>query len=152
MEITGIKQLAVAQQQVWEALHDAELLMQLIDGCESLEWASGSTLTGSVLKKIGPVKASYDIELEITNEVHPKSYTISGSAKSKAQGFASGIANVTLAETEEGCEVIYDAELKIGGKIAQLGSRLMKGTSRKVIDGFFGKLEDHLLPDSQNQQ
>ena len=152
MEISGSKQLPVSRKEIWDALHNAELLTQLIDGCKSLEWTSDTTLVGSVASKIGPVKAAFKIELEISNSIPLESYTISGEAKSKAQGFAGGSANVRLADTDDGCEIHYDADVKIGGKIAQLGSRLMKGVSKKIVDGFFDKLVVSLSPESETEQ
>ncbi len=152
MEITGTRQLPASRQQVWDALHDAELLAGLIDGCDSLEWTSENTLSGTVAKKIGPLKAAYAIELEIANSTPLTSYTISGEAKSKSQGFATGSALIDLADADDGCEITYTAQVRIGGKIAQLGSRLVKGATSKVIGEFFGKLAETLAPESATEQ
>ncbi len=151
MEITGTKELPVSRKEVWDALHNEQLLCSLIKGCESLEWTSDSTLEGVVTAKFGPVKAKFLIDMAISNSIQYESYTMTGEAKSKAQGFAGGAADVQLADSNGGCELSYQAEFKIGGKIAQLGSRLMSSASRKIIDSFFDRLTEALSPESTDE-
>ena len=148
--IEGRKQLPVPSQQAWEALHDTRLLSELIDGCSSLEWVSGTTINGVVTTKVGPVKAKFAIELQVSESVPFQSYRMSGGANAKGLGFASGHADISFVDTEDGCEIHYRAQVNTGGKIAQLGSRLMKGVSRKFVDGFFERLVASLNVDDRD--
>ena len=137
MELTGVKSIPASQKEVWDALHDVERLQHCIPGCESLEWTSNTDIEGRIKTKIGPVKASFNVKMNVSNAVPTESFTLSGQASSGAHGFASGSANITLKEVAEGCQLNYVTTTKIGGKIAQLGSRLMKGTSDKFTNQFF---------------
>ena len=137
MDIKGSKELPISRAEVWKALYDADLLREAIPGCETLEWTSDSELSGRLNLKIGPVKAKFDMVLTIGDVVEEVAYTLNGSAKAGALGFANGQARVELADVEEGCELSYDAEVKTGGKIAQVGSRLMGGITKKLMDTFF---------------
>lgn len=142
MEFSGSKILPVQRELLWESLHDAQLLAECISGCESLDWRDDSSLEGQIIAKVGPVKAQFDIEMTISDAVPMDSYTISGEAKSKAQGFANGEVDIRIDDVEDGCELFYDARLRMGGKIAQVGSRLLVGTARKFVNGFFDSLTE----------
>ncbi|RAH98826.1 carbon monoxide dehydrogenase [Acuticoccus sediminis] len=137
MELTGEHRIPAPRQVVWEALHDPEILRECITGCQSLDMAEDGTMKAKVTAKVGPVKATFDADVEIVNENAPVSYTLQGEGKGGVAGFAKGKADVTL--TEDGADTIlaYSAEAKIGGKLAQLGSRLVDSTAKKYASDFF---------------
>lgn len=126
---------------VWEALNDAETLKACIPGCESLERTSDNELAAAVTLKIGPIKAKFNGAVELTNLNPPHSYTIRGEGKGGIAGFAKGGADVTLAEDGPDVTILrYATKAEVGGKIAQLGSRLIDSTSRKLAGQFFSSL------------
>jgi carbon monoxide dehydrogenase subunit G len=137
MDLTGEERIAASRDTVWKALNDPEILRACIPGCESLEKISDTELEATVGVKMGPVKARFSGKVELTNLNPPSSYTISGEGKGGVAGFAKGGANVTL--TEEGAETVlaYKVNADVGGKIAQLGSRLIASTSKKIATQFF---------------
>jgi len=140
MDLTGDERIAASRDTVWKALNDPEILKACIPGCESLEKISDTELEATVGVKIGPVKARFNGKVELTNLNPPSSYTISGEGKGGVAGFAKGGADVTL--TEEGAETVlaYVVNADVGGKIAQLGSRLISSTSKKLARQFFENL------------
>jgi carbon monoxide dehydrogenase subunit G len=140
MDLTGEERIAASRDTVWKALNDSEILKACIPGCESLEKISDTELEATVGVKIGPVKARFNGKVELTNLNPPSSYTISGEGKGGVAGFAKGGADVTL--TEEGAETVlaYVVNADVGGKIAQLGSRLISSTSKKLARQFFENL------------
>ena len=126
---------------VWEALNDTETLKACIPGCESLERTSDNELAAAVTLKIGPIKAKFNGAVELTNLNPPHSYTIRGEGKGGIAGFAKGGADVTLAEDGPDVTILrYATRAEVGGKIAQLGSRLIDSTSRKLAGQFFSSL------------
>ena len=137
MDLTGEERIAASRDVVWKALNDPDTLKVCIPGCESLEKVSDTELTATVGIKIGPVKARFNGKVELTNLNPPSSYTISGEGTGGVAGFAKGGADVTL--TEEGAETVlaYVVNADVGGKIAQLGSRLIASTSKKLATQFF---------------
>jgi carbon monoxide dehydrogenase subunit G len=137
MDLTGEERIAASRDTVWKALNDPEILRACIPGCESLEKISDTELEATVGVKMGPVKARFSGKVELTNLNPPSSYTISGEGKGGVAGFAKGGADVTL--TEEGAETVlaYKVNADVGGKIAQLGSRLIASTSKKIATQFF---------------
>lgn len=139
MELTGDKLIPASQKEVWDALYDVDRLQHCIPGCELLEWTSETEIKGRITTKIGPVKARFNIQMEVSNAVPTESFTLSGQASSGAHGFANGSVEISLTEVAEGCQLVYVSTTKIGGKIAQLGSRLMKGMSDKFTNEFFDK-------------
>lgn len=140
MDLTGEERIAASRDTVWKALNDPAILKACIPGCESLEKVSDTELEATVGVKIGPVKARFNGKVELTNLNPPLSYTISGEGKGGVAGFAKGGADVTL--TEEGAEtvLVYVVNADVGGKIAQLGSRLIASTSKKLATQFFENL------------
>lgn len=122
MDMTGEERIAAPRDAVWAALNNSEILKQCIPGCQSLDWISPTELTATVKLKIGPVSASFNGEVKLSNINAPESYTISGEGKGGIAGFAKGGADVIL--KEDGNETIlqYEAKAQVGGKIAQLGS------------------------------
>ncbi len=137
MEISGSRVLPVDRARVWQSLYDAELIRESMPGCESLEWVSDNELEGRITIKFGAIKARFQVRLTIADAVEQESYLMEASAKAGPLGFASSEARVRLEDVDEGCELHYDAQVKTGGKIAQIGSRLMGSMSTKLIDDFF---------------
>jgi carbon monoxide dehydrogenase subunit G len=136
--IEGEERIAASVQKVWQALNDADMLKACIPGCETLEKKSDTELAAIVVLKIGPIKARFAGEVMLKNLNPPHSYTIEGEGKGGIAGFAKGGADVNL--TEEGPDVTllkYAAKADVGGKIAQLGSRLITSTSKKLAGEFF---------------
>ncbi|WP_438750573.1 CoxG family protein [Pararhizobium sp. O133] len=137
MDMNGEERIAAPRDVVWAALNDPDILRQCIPGCQSLEMTSPTELTASVKIKIGPVSASFSGNVTLSNINAPESYTISGEGKGGIAGFAKGGADVVL--TEDGDETIlaYEAKAEIGGKLAQLGSRLVGSSAKKLAQQFF---------------
>ncbi|MDP2120742.1 MAG: carbon monoxide dehydrogenase subunit G [Hoeflea sp.] len=142
MEMNGEERIAAPRQLVWEALNDPEILRECIPGCQELEKTSGTELAAVVKVKIGPVSATFKGEVTLENINAPESYTISGEGKGGIAGFAKGGADVKL--VEDGAETVltYDVKAQVGGKLAQLGSRLIDSTSKKLAGQFFTKFNE----------
>ncbi len=137
LEMTGSYDLAVPREEVWRALNDVAVLKRCIPGCEELEKVSDTELKAKVVAKVGPVKATFRGTVTLSDLTPPESYRISGEGEGGVAGFAKGGAVVRLAEIEGGTTLTYEAEAQIGGKLAQLGQRLVAGTAKKLADGFF---------------
>ncbi len=149
MEVKGEYQIANTREQVWAALNDPEMLKACIPGCESLEKISDTEFAAKVTASIGPVRAKFKTSLKLENIQAPVSYTLVGSGKGGAAGFGRGTADVTLSETDDGTLLNYIAEFKVGGKLAQVGSRLILVATRKTADDFFGSFTKMLDPNAQ---
>ncbi|WP_114286824.1 CoxG family protein [Candidatus Halocynthiibacter alkanivorans] len=139
MELDGTYTLDASPQQVWDALFDRDVLEKSIPGCTELLQISPTTFSAVVKLKIGPVSAKFKGDVELSDIVPLKSCTLAGKGNGGIAGFAKGSARITLEETPEGTTLTYTAEAAIGGKIAALGSRLVKAASRKLADEFFSK-------------
>ncbi len=137
MEMQGEERIAARRDIVWAALNDPEILRQCIPGCQSLELKSPTELSASVKIKIGPVSASFSGDVVLSNINAPESYTISGEGKGGIAGFAKGGADVALTEDGEETVLAYEAKAEIGGKLAQLGSRLVSSSAKKLAQQFF---------------
>jgi len=144
MEITGEYRIPAPRGTVWEALNDPEVLRHCIPGCESLEKVSDTEFAAKVNAKVGPVKSKFSGKVELSDIDAPKSYRISGQGQGGVAGFAKGAADVSLAEEGEETVLSYTAEAQVGGKLAQLGSRLIAGTARKMADEFFSNFATRL--------
>lgn len=142
MDITGEFEIPASRQQVWEALNDPAVLAQCIPGCESIERESDTELLAKMRAKIGPVKARFESRILLSNLNPPQSYTISGEGKGGPAGFGKGSADVTLDEDNGSTTLSYTATLQVGGKLAQVGSRLVGGAARKIADDFFSKFAE----------
>ena len=149
MDIKGEYKIATSRERVWEALNDPEVLCRCIPGCESLEKTSDTEMQAKVMASIGPVRARFNTLLRLENINAPQSYTLVGESKAGAAGFGRGSANVTLMEEDGGTVLSYQADLKVGGKLAQVGSRLVLGATRKLADDFFSKFSLELDPRAQ---
>jgi len=141
MKLSGSYQIKLEKQKVWEALNNPEILKQAIPGCEEFIKKSDTEFTATAKNKIGPFNASFTGDIELKDIDAPNSYKITGSGNSPV-GFASGEANVKLEEKEGTTELIYSVEANVGGKIAQVGSRLIDMTAKKMADVFFGKFSE----------
>ena len=139
MEIKGEYRIAAPREKVFAALNDAAILQACIPGCESLEKTSDTEMKAKVRMRIGPVSASFAGKVTLSDLDPPNGYKISGEGQGGAAGFAKGGAVVTL--REDGAETVlnYNVDAQVGGKIAQVGARLIDGTARKLADEFFSK-------------
>jgi carbon monoxide dehydrogenase subunit G len=140
MDMSGEERIAAPREAVWAALNDPDVLKACIPGCQSLTMKSPTELEATVKIKIGPVSASFSGEVTLSNLNPPESYTISGEGKGGIAGFAKGGADVRLTEDGDGTILAYDVKAQIGGKLAQLGSRLIDSTSKKLATQFFADL------------
>jgi carbon monoxide dehydrogenase subunit G len=138
MDMTGEYRIPAPRQTVWEALNDPEILKASIPGCEELTKKSDTELEAKVRAKVGPVSARFGGAVTLGDLNPPESYTISGQGSGGAAGFAKGGAKVHLTEDGEVTILRYEATADVGGKLAQIGSRLIQGTARKMADDFFG--------------
>ena len=146
MKLSGSYQINLEKQKVWEALNDPEILKQTIPGCEEFIKNSDTQFTAKATNKIGPFNASFTGDIELVDLDPPNSYRISGSGNSPV-GFASGEATVKLENYENGTKLIYEVEANVGGKIAQVGSRLIDMTAKKMADIFFGNFSELISKD-----
>jgi len=141
MDMNGQERIEAPIDAVWRALNDPETLRACIPGCETLEKTSDTDMTATVVLRVGPIKARFEGTVELTNLNPPRSYTISGEGKGGIAGFAKGGADVSLAEDGPNATILsYTVKADVGGKIAQLGSRLIDSTSRKLAGQFFTNL------------
>lgn len=139
MDMTGEYRIAAPRKKVWEALNDPEILAQCIPGCEEIVKLSDTDFTARVMAEVGPVKARFTGKLTLSDPDPPTSYKISGEGQGGDAGFAKGAAEVRL-EDDGGVTVLrYTVHATVGGKLAQIGARLIDGTARKMADEFFGK-------------
>jgi uncharacterized protein len=137
MTMSGEYQLAVPRETVWEKLNDAATLKACIPGCEQLDKVSDTELQAVATIKIGPVKAKFKGKVTLSDLDPPNGYKISGQGDGGVAGFAKGGATVKLAPKDGGTLLSYDVEAQIGGKLAQLGQRLVNGAAKKIADEFF---------------
>lgn len=146
MEMTGEYRIAAPRETVWAALNDPEVLKASIDGCEELERISESELTATVMFKVGPVKARFKGKVTLSDLDPPNGYTIAGEGQGGAAGFARGEARVTLADEGGATLLRYTVKASVGGKLAQIGSRLIDATARKRADDFFAAFAEAVAP------
>ena len=138
MDMKGEYRIEAPRQAVWDALNDTEILKQAIPGCEEIVKTSDTEMTAKVTAKVGPVKAKFQGAVTLSDIIAPESYTISGEGKGGPAGFAKGGAKVALAEDGGATVLTYEVNANVGGKLAQIGSRLIDGTAKKMADDFFG--------------
>ena len=137
MTMTGEVQLPAKREVVWEKLNDPEVLKACIPGCEELTRESDTGFRAVAMTKIGPVKARFKGHVQLTELDPPNGYRISGEGDGGVAGFAKGGATVNLTDKDGGTLLTYNVEAQIGGKLAQLGQRLVNGAAKKVADDFF---------------
>jgi carbon monoxide dehydrogenase subunit G len=137
MTMTGEVLLPASREQVWAKLNDPQVLKACIPGCEQLDMTSPTEFQAVATVKVGPVKARWKGKVRLSDLDPPNSYRISGEGEGGVAGFAKGGAKVSLAEQDGGTRLSYDVEAQIGGKLAQLGQRLIKSAAKKTADDFF---------------
>jgi len=144
MKISGEYLIEAAPARVWEGLNEPEVLRACIPGCESLDRISENELQAKAVLKIGPAKMRFGGTVRLSDLDPPHGYRISGEAQGGASGFAKGGAVVTLEPSGDGTMLRYECDAQIGGKLAQMGARLIDATSRKMADEFFGRFAEHM--------
>lgn len=147
MEMTGERRIPAPRQQVWEALNDPEALRASIPGCESVERTAEDAFTAKVGVKLGPMSAKFGGKVKLENINPPASYTITGEGNGGAMGFAKGGADVALEELGPSETLLkYNVKAQVGGKMAQLGARLIDSTAKQMADQFFDRFAARLTP------
>ena len=139
MDMTGERRIPAPRQKVWDALNDTEVLKSCIPGCETLERTSENAMKATAAIKIGPISARFSGNIALSDIDAPNSYRISGEGQGGVAGFAKGGANVRLADDGPFTVLSYDVKAQVGGKIAQLGARLIDATSKQMADMFFDR-------------
>ena len=145
MKLIGSYKLNVRKEVVWKALNDANTLKQCIPGCESFQKESDTIFNVTATNQIGPMNATFSGKVTLSNIQENQSYTLSGEGQSSV-GFANGNADVKLSEENGITTLSYEVNINVGGKIAQLGSRLIDGVAKKMSDYFFGRFADIVAP------
>ena len=142
MQMTGQYRIEASRQAVWEALNDVEVLRACIPGVEEIEKTSDTSFAAKVRAKVGPVSARFAGEVTLSDLDPPNGYTIAGEGKGGAAGFAKGGAKVRLEDDGGATLLNYDVDAQVGGKLAQIGSRLIDGTAKKLADDFFARFAE----------
>jgi uncharacterized protein len=146
MDMTGEQIIALPQQRVWEALNDPAVLKACIPGCEIMEKVSDNEYRVVMSASVGPVKAKFSGKLLLSDLNPPNSYALAFEGSGGAAGFGKGSSTVTLSPADGGTRLAYTAHATVGGKLAQVGSRLIDGVARKMADEFFAKFKQTLVP------
>ena len=144
MQMSDTRQIAAPPSAVFAALLDPEVLKACVPGAQEVTGSPAEGFEATVVQKVGPVKATFKGEVTLSDLVENQSLSIDGEGKGGAAGFAKGGAKVRLAEKDGGTELSYDVEAKVGGKLAQLGSRIIDGFAKKMADQFFSNLQETL--------
>ena len=144
MKMNGEFRVPTDRETVWRALNDPEVLKECLPGCKEIEKTSDTEMTATLALKVGPVKATFAGGVTLSDLDPPNSYTLSGQGQGGAAGFASGEARVRLVDDGGGTVVHYDVDAKVGGKLAQIGSRLIDSTAKKLAKQFFDSLAEKL--------
>ena len=142
MEMTGEYKIPAPREAVWQALNDPDVLKQCIPGCDEIEKTSDTEFAAKVTAKVGPVKAKFNGAVTLSDIDPPNGYTISGEGTGGAAGFAKGGAEVKLQEDGADTLLSYSVNATVGGKLAQIGSRLIDSTAKKMANEFFGKFAE----------
>jgi hypothetical protein len=151
MKLAGSYKVNVKKEVVWKALNDSNILKQCIPGCESFEKESDNIFNATATNQIGPMNATFSGTVKLSNIKENQSYTLSGEGQSSV-GFANGSANVKLIEENGITTLSYDVQIDVGGKISQLGSRLIDGVAKKMSDYFFGRFADVISPITKEEK
>ena len=149
MKLSGKYKLDANKVKVWKALNDPDVLKKCIPGCDFFKKESENIFKASATNQIGPMNATFSGEVKLSNIKINQSYTLSGEGQSSV-GFANGSADVKLNEENGKTILIYEVSINVGGKIAQLGSRLIDGVAKKMADYFFGRFADLVAPIKNN--
>lgn len=145
MKLQDEVQIPLDRNAVFQALNDPEILKLSIPGCEELISHSDTEMEAVVVVKFGPVKASFNSNVEVDPSAGPEQFKLTGSGNAGVAGFAKGDADVLLTENDEGTLLTYDVNIDVSGKLAQIGSRLMEGTSKRLAKKFFENFEEAVL-------
>jgi len=148
MEMSGEKRIDAPRNKVWAALNDPEIPKASIPGCQELEKVSDTEMKAKVIAKVGPVKATFNGDVTLSNIDAPSSYTISGEGKGGVAGFAKGGADVSLEEDGHATILRYTAKAQVGGKLAQLGARLIDATAKQMAGQFFAAFAERVTKES----
>ena len=151
MKLVGSYKLNIKKEIVWNALNNPEILKQCIPGCDSFEKENDSTFNASATNQIGPMNATFSGAVKLSNIKKNVSYTLSGEGQSSV-GFANGSADIKLSEENGVTTLNYEVSVNVGGKIAQLGSRLIDGVAKKMSDYFFGRFADLVAPIKKEEE
>jgi len=144
MEMNGNRRLAITQQQAWEALNDPQTLKKCIPGCDKFELTGDNAYAVALAVKVGPVSAKFQGKVQLSEIVPPDGYRLSFEGQGGVAGFAKGASSVTLKPAEGGCDLDYTVQAQVGGKIAQLGQRLVDGAAKSTADDFFKRFEEEM--------
>jgi carbon monoxide dehydrogenase subunit G len=144
MDMQGSRQLAVTQQQAWDALNDPAVLKACIPGCDKVEATGENQYAIAMALKIGPVSAKFTGKISLTEMNPPASYKLSFDGQGGVAGFGKGSAEVNLTPNEEGCELAYTVHASVGGKVAQLGQRLIDGAAKSMAEDFFKRFDEEM--------
>ena len=148
MQMTDSREIRAEPGTVWAAILDPEVLKACIPGCQELSGSVAEGFEAVVVQQVGPVKATFKGAVTVSDIVEGRSCTLAGEGKGGAAGFAKGSAKLRLAPAEAGTTLSYDVEARVGGKLAQLGSRLIDGFARKMADDFFTRFQTVVEGDS----
>ena len=150
MEMSGEQHISLPQQRVWEALNDPAILKACIPGCESIDRVSDNEYKVAMTAAVGPVKAKFNGKLVLSDIDPPKSYSLTFEGSGGAAGFGKGSAQVSLAPESGGTWLTYKAQASVGGKLAQIGSRLIDGVAKKMADDFFIRFNKTVAPAAES--
>lgn len=156
MEMSEQRSIPAPRQQVWEALNDPDILKQAMPGCQEFEPVGDDEYAAVIVTRVGPVKAKFKFKITLSEISPPVSYTLKGEGQGGAAGFAKGSAAVELQESGDETLLNYTVAARVGGKLAQLGARLIDGTAKKLADKFFDNfiaiVSGEPAPDSEESQ
>ncbi|HWQ38030.1 MAG TPA: carbon monoxide dehydrogenase subunit G [Burkholderiales bacterium] len=152
MDMTGEQLIPLPQQKVWEALNDPEILKTCIPGCESIEKVSDTEFKVAMTAAVGPVKARFTGRLSLRDLNPPQSYALAFEGSGGAAGFGKGTARVALEPDGDNTRLIYKASATVGGKLAQVGSRLIEAVARKMADDFFARFNQAVAPAAAGEE
>ncbi len=144
MDMQGNRVLAITQQQAWDALNDPEVLKASVPGCDKLERTADNQYAVGMSLKIGPVSAKFAGKIVLSEIVPPASYTLAFDGQGGVAGFGKGTSRVTLAPRDGGCELTYAVHATVGGKVAQLGQRLIDGAAKSMAEDFFKRFDEEM--------
>ena len=150
MQMSDARDIKADRATVWAALLSPEVLKECVPGAQEVTGTPEDGVEATVVQKVGPVKATFKGMVKVSNIVEMQSLTLTGEGKGGAAGYAKGGANVRLEDSETGTRLSYDVEASVGGKLAQLGSRLVDGFAKKMADQFFARLEEVLEGPSED--
>lgn len=147
MELSDSRVIAAPRSKVWDALLSAEVLKECVPGCQEMTGSVDDGFEATVVQKVGPVKATFKGAVTLSDIVTLESVKLSGEGKGGAAGFAKGAADVSLSDVPEGTLLTYTVDARVGGKLAQLGSRVIDGVARKMADRFFENFQNAVEPE-----